>query len=376
MYETESSAGSTGVQGPEAASGRRRAWPAVAACLLAAAGFGLDIALPLGAVSGMPYAVMVMAGWFAGGRWFAPMAAAAATVLTTAGHILSPPGADPWIDLTNRAIALIAVWCLVFLISGARAKEETAARMHKSLAERIKAHDAELQDARDTLLRTERLAAIGQQAGTAAHELRNPLGIIVTSIAVIETKARQAGLDVDAALDRAHRAIQRSEVIIEEYLDAARAKGHRPQPVMLDDWLSALLAEIPAEGSIALNMELQARDTVVHVDPDSFPRALINLIDNARQALAETIGSGTVTVGSRHYGDAAEIFVTDDGPGIPADLLAQVTRTLFSTRPSGTGLGLPTVQRIMDEHDGSMAIESAPGRGTRVTLRLSLAGQG
>ena len=372
MRKTGTSVGSSKELGRDGGYGP---WPALAACLLGIAGFGLDLALPLGAVAGMPYAILVMAGWFAEGRRFALLAAAGATILTFAGHMLSPPGGDPWIDFTNRAIALVVVWCLVFLVSSGRARGEAAARIHKTLADRITAGEAELQETRDALLRSERLAAVGQRAGTAAHELRNPLGVLVTSINVIEIKARQAGLDIEAALARAHRAIRRCETIIDEYLDAARAKGHRPKPQNLDGWLSAQLDEIATGANIALMRDFQAGDTVVHIDPDSFLRTLVNLIDNARQALSEKPGGGTVTVGSRRYGGDAEIFVADDGPGIPAELLARVTETLFSTRPYGTGLGLPAVRRIMEEHGGSMAIESAPGRGTRVTLRLPAPGQ-
>ena len=91
---------------------------------------------------------------------------------------------------------------------------------------------------------------MGRLTGTVAHELRNPLGVIATSIGLIETRSRQAGTEVRKALDRARRSIKRCETIITEHLDFARAKGHQPVSLILDYWLSGVLDEIIMTGDI------------------------------------------------------------------------------------------------------------------------------
>jgi signal transduction histidine kinase len=229
---------------------------------------------------------------------------------------------------------------------------------------------SELEALRSAQLRLKRLAAMGEKAGTTAHELRNPLGVIATSMGVIEFKAGQADLDLDKPMERAHRAIRRCEHIIDEHLDRARARGHRPEPVVIDDWLSGLLADMEIGADTSLITDLKAHGVIAEIDQDSFRRILINLVDNAIQALSETTKQNTVTIGSLADDDGAAIYVEDNGPGIAPHLLDHVTEALFSTKPYGTGLGLPTVQRIIEEHGGSMAIESEPQRGTRVVLRL------
>lgn len=353
--------------------GPRHTTAIVMACLLGGAIFGLDLLLPLGMVTGTPYAIMVMLSWFAGGQLFTLAISAAATLLTLAGHQLSRPGAAASADLANRTIAIATIWCIAILLMLIRRREEEKECARPDT--RYGARDDRVIAQSPGRLEAARMTDMELLAGTAAHELRNPLGIIVTSISVITFKARQTGLDISAPLDRAKRAVARCETIIDEYLDAARAKGHQPKKVNLDQWLAGVICEIPEKAGIVLVADLQAPGEVSEIDPESFRRVLINLIDNACEAVAEIPDGGLVTIRSRALGTGLEIIIADNGPGIPSDLLPRVTDPLFSTKPHGTGLGLPTVQRVIGDHGGSMAIESSPGRGTRVILRLVPGGQ-
>jgi signal transduction histidine kinase len=226
------------------------------------------------------------------------------------------------------------------------------------------------------ILRSERLATLGQLTGTVAHEIRNPLGVIANSIRVIKHKCSEAGLDLGATLERTDRSIKRCDRIITDLLDFARARGIRPEPTDLDTWLSDVLKEQHLPEGITIKSNLQANGVVVDFDPDELRRAVINVVDNACQAMVngygenEATAGGELTVASRLNGERVEIEFADNGPGIPKDILPQVLEPLFSTKSFGTGLGLPTVQRIMEEHDGGLEISSEEGHGTRVTLWL------
>ncbi len=231
------------------------------------------------------------------------------------------------------------------------------------------------------LLRNERLAAMGQLTGTVAHELRNPLGAIRTSMYIVEKVADTEDDRFARSVERIDRSITRCDKIITELLDFARAKGLQPRPTALDTWLSVVLKEQHIPEGITVKTNLQTDGAVVHIDPEELRRAMINVVDNACQAMVDGNGEngataeGELTVASRLNGERVEIEFTDTGPGISEDILPKILEPLFSTKSFGTGLGLPTVQRIMEEHGGGLEVSSEEGRGTQVVLWLPPCGE-
>ncbi len=173
------------------------------------------------------------------------------------------------------------------------------------------------------------------------------------------------------ALDFAESGIKRCDTIVTELLDFTRAKGLQPVPANLDDWLSALLEEQQLPAGVSLHSVLDTAGGPIRFDPEQLRRAVINVIDNACQAMSNGSGAdGRLCVETRLGAARVEIEIADNGPGIPGDELANVLEPLYSTKPFGTGLGLPTVQRIMEEHGGGFEIDSKEGQGTRVVLWL------
>ncbi len=257
-------------------------------------------------------------------------------------------------------------------------------KLNRVLERRVEERTTELHATQDALVRNERLAALGQLTGTVAHELRNPLGAIATSFDVIQNKCQAAKLDLDRALGRAKRNIKRCDGLISELLDVTHAKVLQPEPTVVDAWLSDLLEEQQIPGNITLNTDLDAEGAAVTFDREQVRRAVINLVDNACQAMAvdgdrdgtgNGAGDGTgngkqLIVATRRTDGRIEIDVADTGPGIPEDDLTKVLEPLFTTKPQGTGLGLAIVQRIMERHSGGLEITSENRRGTRVRLWL------
>jgi PAS domain S-box-containing protein len=228
------------------------------------------------------------------------------------------------------------------------------------------------------VLRKERLAALGQLTGSVAHELRNPLGAVATSVSVIRRKCPGSDPDLEAALARADRGIKRCDTIITELLDFGRAKGLQPREMLLEAWFSSLLDELSIPEGVTVTRNLQADGIAARFDPDELRRAVINVVDNACQAMTEGLAgdsstsSGDLTVTTRATAERIEIEIADSGPGIPEDMLTQILEPLYSTKAFGTGLGLPIVQRIMHAHGGGLEISSDEGRGAKVSLWLPL----
>ena len=241
------------------------------------------------------------------------------------------------------------------------------------LEARVEERTAELHQANEALVRKERLAALGQLTATVAHELRNPLGTIRTSFAVVELKIGTAEGQLKRALDRIERNIGRCNRIITELLDFTRVRDLEPASTPLDPWLADFFREYDVPPKVALRREQRAPDAFVSIDNEQFRRALVNVVENACQAMRgddDARAGGRLTVATRDTGQRVEIAITDTGPGMPADVMARIFEPLYSTKGFRVGLGLPTVKQIMERHGGGIEFASQEGAGTQTVLWL------
>jgi PAS domain S-box-containing protein len=243
----------------------------------------------------------------------------------------------------------------------------------RDITERKRAEDA-LRAAQADLLRKERLATLGQLTATVSHELRNPLGVIRTSAFVLRNGLQDVEPRTARALERVERSVVRCDRIIDELLDFTRISEHEPEPTALDDWLAGVLEEQTLPAGVALRRELGLPETVVAFDRDRFRRAVINVFDNACQAM---LGEGDAEAGSaacrltvrtRDRAGRIEVVFEDQGPGMAPDVYEKIFEPLYSTKGFGVGLGLPVVKQIMEQHGGGVEIETEEGRGTHVCL--------
>ena len=241
------------------------------------------------------------------------------------------------------------------------------------ITERKQAEE-ELRKAQDDLVRQERLAVLGKLSATVSHELRNPLGTILTSITTITGITEGKELGIEGAIGRIERNIKRCDDIIVEMLDYTRDTAPNLEPTDVDDWLGGVLDEQDVPPGLSVERDL-ASGAEADIDRDRLRRAVVNVYDNACQAVEEN-GDGAdneVVVATKVNGERVEIVVTDNGPGIADDEVGKVFEPLYSTKSFGVGLGLPVVEKIVEEHGGGVHITSTIGRGTQATLWLPLA---
>jgi signal transduction histidine kinase len=248
-----------------------------------------------------------------------------------------------------------------------------AMRADRIEAEKIKSERARLA-AETELLKSERLSVLGQLTATVAHELRNPLSAIRNTLFNVRQLATNAGVKLDRPIARMERSIERCDRIISDLLEVTRNRELNRADLCADRWLADILAEQTIRKPIVLSTELGAPGAVVAADSDRLRRVVINLVDNAAQALAETPGDRAkrLTVRTTVSDRELVLMVEDTGPGIPPENLSRIFEPLFSTKSFGTGLGLPTVKQIVKQHDGIISVDSEVGRGTCVTIRLPL----
>ena len=239
------------------------------------------------------------------------------------------------------------------------------AREFNSMARAVEEREREL-------VRSERLAAVGKMAAMITHEVRNPLSSIGLNTELLEEELSD-GTDHKEARDLClaiHREVDRLTAITEEYLAFGRLPKPKIAPEAVNkmvDALAAFVREDLAAKQVELVVELGDGDPIALIDAGQLRQCLINLVRNAADAVAAN-GGGRVILRTRRADDRVVIEVEDNGTGIAADVLPRLFDPFFSTKESGSGLGLALTQQIVKDHGGELGVESTVGRGTTFTV--------
>lgn len=223
---------------------------------------------------------------------------------------------------------------------------------------------------RDDLLaqqaRVERLSTFGQLVGSIGHDLRNPLGVIETSLYILRGRV---GQDERALkhVDRIKEQLDHANGIITNLLDMIRNRPLAPEPVLLGPVVSGVLGAVKAPPGVAL--EAHGLDALppVQGDPGQLRQVLVNLVENAVYAASPI---GTVAVRGRRADGAVLLDVEDTGPGVDPATRRRLFEPLITTKERGIGLGLALVKRIAERHGGGVEYSEREGGGARFTVRL------
>ncbi len=248
--------------------------------------------------------------------------------------------------------------------------------------ESLEKANADLKKAQDEVVRSEKLASVGRLAAGVAHEIGNPIGIILGYLELLD-KDELSQAERKDFLDRMGSEVSRIHVIIRQLLDFSRpsqgrrtnTNAHRAVMETLD-----ILTPQPMMEDIQVNLALEASRDDVFADPSQLRQVFLNIIMNAADALTEKDRQDTAEVvktlriQSRNRADRIELVFEDNGPGATEEELGHIFDPFYTTKEPGrgTGLGLFVCYRIVEDMGGSIRAESAKGRGTRFFVDLLL----
>jgi len=293
----------------------------------------------------------------------------------------------PWVAFLSFLVtgAVLLGWDLIEHTYQSDASETYVHRMHIArgistgvlvsvgiaalLIRSRKRHDASVATLQQELIRRERLAAVGELAGGVAHEIRNPLAGIGGALTML-AREMPADADTQEVMREVQTQIRRMERLVQDLLAYAR-------PGMLQsEWVDVHAILKQAVESIARRQIDSKIDFVLDFDPDipeiyadprDLEQAFGNLLLNAAQAIPE---QGTIAVRTRRCGGNIQISIRDDGVGIDAEIRDKIFEPFFTTKARGTGLGLSLVRRAVENYDGEIRVDSAPGEGSVFVLTL------
>lgn len=255
--------------------------------------------------------------------------------------------------------------------------EENKVELKEHIASLERANK-ELQQAQNEIIRSEKMASVGRLAAGIAHEIGNPIGIILGYLELL-TKGDITDEEKGDFLSRIESEITRINETIRELLDFSRPGGGMPEETRAHDILNNTLSILnpqPMMEDIQLLVQLSAsRDTVL-ADPNQLQQVFLNIIMNAADALSEKQGGAeekVLEITSRNDGDSIEVTFEDNGPGIREEDILRIFDPFYTTKEpgKGTGLGLSVCYRIVEGLGGTLKAESVPGGGG-TTLRVSI----
>lgn len=225
----------------------------------------------------------------------------------------------------------------------------------------------------------ERLMTLGKVSAGVAHELRNPLNAVKTSVYFLLNAIDPTPEKIREHLERIDRQVGIADGVITALSRFAKLPVPNFQPVSLCDLVQRTLDVNPLPESVQLEMKPPGEVALVAGDPEQLQIVLGNLIRNARDAMPDggklTLLCEPVFAADESNGEPIRfsLSVTDTGGGIPPDVLPRIMEPLFSTKTRGLGLGLALAQAITERHDGELTVTSQPGEGTTFTLVLNVA---
>jgi signal transduction histidine kinase len=214
----------------------------------------------------------------------------------------------------------------------------------------------------------ERLATFGQLVGSIGHELRNPLGVIESSLYILQGRI---GTDERAKkhINRIGEQLQIANRIVSDLLDMIRDRPLARERVRLSSLVESVVSVVRRPAGVQITTDGIAELPEIDADASKLRQALLNLVENAVHAVGT---DGDVRIAGQARDRMLALAVEDNGPGLDPSIKGRLFEPLMTTKTKGIGLGLPLVKRIVEHHGGTVAYEPRVGGGARFVIRLPI----
>jgi signal transduction histidine kinase len=241
---------------------------------------------------------------------------------------------------------------------------------YEQLENEVENRTKDLEQVQEKLIRSERLAAVGELASGVGHELRNPLNVIRNCAYLLNMSLTEKGdeeaLDTLKVLDKQ---IDIANKIVTDLLDFTRIRPPSLTRVDLNNLIQESLSWVTVPESITVSAHLNGNSLHIKADPEQISRVFTNIISNAIQAMN---GKGELKIDTGIVDGLAWIKFADTGCGIPEENLEKIFEPLFTTKPKGIGLGLAISKRLAEQNGGKIEVASQVGKGAAFTVKLPL----
>jgi len=249
-----------------------------------------------------------------------------------------------------------------------RRKTETRIREYSEhLEEMVDKRTGELKISQGKLARQERLAVLGQLAGSVGHELRSPLGVMANAIYFLKLSQPEAEPKIKEYHEILQSEVNNADKIISDLLDFSRIKNVDRKDFSTKEICEQVLLRYPIPKNIQFHNEIPTNLPKIFADPQQISQVLGNLVLNAYQSMTE---GGDMTISAKTEGKHVMISVRDTGIGIPKENIDQLFDPLFTTKSRGIGLGLTVSKMLMKANDGKIEVSSDVGKGSIFSMYL------
>lgn len=311
--------------------------------------------------------------------YFGPIATLVWTTLTSLAYCaflipaleeyeLTPEGT------TDLAIRILFFYLAAVLVNRFASENRRQVRKYQELSEQLEETNRQLRRAEADARRSERLAALGQLSAGLAHEIRNPLGVIKGSAEMLNQKVEASNPLARELAGYIGTEVNRLNSLVTRFLDFARPSHLELCATQLSDLVERVLESVHnqfPDSQVDVERRYAPSTPDVQIDPQLSEQIFVNLVTNAYQAM-EGRGRLTITIAPESQNGRAGVgvVVEDSGPGVPSESREQIFNPFFTSKKEGVGLGLSIVAKIVDDHRGSIRLESPPGQGGRFHVFL------
>jgi len=271
-------------------------------------------------------------------------------------------------EVLYQELALGALFFLVVIISSG-VLIGVALTFNKRLSREVELKTKELKESHEQLVRSERFAAVGEAAAYVSHEIKNPL-MVIGGLAQQVGRRLEQELELQEKLGIIQGEVRRLENFLGDLRDFTRPALPAKERIHLNQIIHEVHTLMDAEAqkrNITISEHLDPQLPRLEADPNQMKQVLLNILKNALEA----VDSGDEIILKSGVEDGYIWFsVKDNGPGIPPEVLEKIFDPFFTTKEKGTGLGLAVIHKIITDHQGTVAVESEPGKGATVTVKL------